>query len=67
MKIQHYRIDTNVVVRLLVREFRCSGSDVSAKILAMYAGTRTPTMEPQWLAAGLSQLSGAKAVTQGLE
>ena len=55
MKIQFHRIDTNVVVGLLVREFRCSGSDVSAKVLAMYAGTRTPSMEPQWLAAGLSQ------------
>ena len=55
MKIQHHRIDTNVVVGLLVREFRCSGTDVSAKVLAMYAGTRTPSMEPQWLAAGLSQ------------
>jgi len=28
---------------------------VSAKVLAMYADTRTPPMEPQWLAAGLSQ------------
>ena len=28
---------------------------MSAKVLAMYAGTRTPSMEPQWLAAGLSQ------------
>ena len=67
MKIQFHRIDTNVVVGLLVREFCCSGTDVSAKVLAMYADTRTPSMEPQWLAAGLSQLSGAKAVTQGLE
>ena len=41
--------------RTAVREFRCSGSDVSAKVLAMYAGTRTSSMEPQWLAAGLSQ------------
>ncbi len=55
MKIQHHRIDTNVVVGLLVREFRCSGTDVSAKVLAIYAGTRTSSMEPQWLAAGLSQ------------
>ena len=55
MKIQHHRINANVVVGLLVREFRCSGTDVSAKVLAMYAGTRTPSMEPQWLAAGLSQ------------
>ena len=55
MKIQHHRIDTNVVVGLLVREFCCSGTDVSAKVLAMYADTRTPSMEPQWLAAGLSQ------------
>ena len=55
MKIQRHRIDTNVVVGLLVREFCCSGTDVSAKVLAMYAGTRTPSMEPQWLAAGLSQ------------
>ena len=55
MKIQFHRIDTNVVVELLVREFYCSGTDVSAKVLAMYAGTRTPPMEPQWLAAGLSQ------------
>ena len=55
MKIQHHRIDTNVVVGLLVREFRCSGTDVSAKVLAMYADTRTSSMEPQWLAAGLSQ------------
>ena len=30
-------------------------SDVSAKVLVMYADTRTPSMEPQWLAAGLSQ------------
>ena len=56
MKIQFHRIDTNVVVGLLVREFCCSGTDVSAKVLAMYAGTRTPSMEPQWLAAGLSQM-----------
>ena len=56
MKIQFHRIDTNVVVGLLVREFCCSGTDVSAKVLAMYAGTRTPSMEPQWLAAGLSQV-----------
>ena len=55
MKIQFHRIDTNVVVGLLVREFCCSGTDVSAKVLAMYAGIRTPLMEPQWLAAGLSQ------------
>ena len=55
MKIQFHRIDTNVVVGLLVREFCCSGTYVSAKVLAMYAGTRTPSMEPQWLAAGLSQ------------
>ena len=55
MKIQHHRIDTNVVVGLLVREFCCSGTDVSAKVLAMYADTRTSSMEPQWLAAGLSQ------------
>ena len=58
MKIQFHRIDTNVVVGLLVREFCCSGTDVSAKVLAMYAGTRTPPMEPQWLAAGLSQCLG---------
>jgi len=56
VKIQHHRIDTNVVVGLLVREFCCSGTDVFAKVLAMYAGTRTPSMEPQWLAAGLSQM-----------
>ena len=56
MKIQFHRIDTNVVIGLLVREFCCSGTDVSAKVLAMYAGTRTPSMEPQWLAAGLSQM-----------
>ena len=56
MKIQFHRIDTNVVVGLLVREFCCSGPDVFAKVLAMYAGTRTPSMEPQWLAAGLSQM-----------
>ncbi|MFR3258351.1 MAG: hypothetical protein ACLTRS_14565 [Lachnospiraceae bacterium] len=55
MKIQFHRIDTNVVVGLLVREFCCSGTDVSAKVLAMYADTRTLSMEPQWLAAGLSQ------------
>ena len=55
MKIQFHRIDTNVVVGLLVREFCCSGTDVSAKVLAMYADTRTPSMEPQWLAAGVSQ------------
>ena len=56
MKIQFHRIDTNVVVGLLVREFCCSGTAVSAKVLAMYADTRTPSMEPQWLAAGLSQM-----------
>ena len=56
MKIQFHRIDTNVVVGLLVREFCCSGTDVFAKVLAMYAGTRTPSMEPQWLATGLSQM-----------
>ena len=56
MKIQFHRIDTNVVVGLLVREFCCSGTDVFAKVLAMYAGTRTPSMEPQWLAAGVSQM-----------
>ena len=56
MKIQFHRIDTNVVVGLLVREFCCSGTDVFAKVLAMYAGTRTPSMEPQWLAARLSQM-----------
>ena len=56
MKIQFHRIDTNVVVGLLVREFCCSGTDVFAKVLAMYSGTRTPSMEPQWLAAGLSQM-----------
>ena len=56
MKIQFHRIDTNVVVGLLVREFCCSGTDVSAKVLAMYADTRTSSMEPQWLAAGLSQM-----------
>ncbi len=56
MKIQFHRIDTNVVVGLLVREVCCSGTDVFAKVLAMYAGTRTPSMEPQWLAAGLSQM-----------
>ena len=56
MKIQFHRIDTNVVVGLLVREFCCSGTDVFAKVLAMYAGTRTPSMEPQCLAAGLSQM-----------
>ena len=55
MKIQFHRIDTNVVVGLLVREFCCSGTDVSAKVLAMYADTRTPSMGPQWLAARLSQ------------
>ena len=55
MKIPFHRIDTHVVVGLLVREFRCSGTDVSAKVLAMYADTRTSSMEPQWLAAGLSQ------------
>ena len=57
MKIQHHRIDANVVVGLLVREFCCSGTDVSAKVLVMYAGTRTSSMEPQWLAAGLSQMN----------
>ena len=60
MKIQFHRIDTNVVVGLLVREFCCSGTDVSAKVLAMYADTRTPSMEPQWLAAGLSQQQASK-------
>ena len=36
---------------------RNSESDVSAKVLAMYAGTRTSPMEPQWLATGVSQYS----------
>ena len=63
MKIQFHRIDTNVVVGLLVREFCCSGTDVSAKVIVMYAGTRIPSMEPQWLAAGLSQTL-AKATGQ---
>ena len=36
---------------------RNSESDVSAKVLAMYAGTRTSPMESQWLAAVLSQYS----------
>ena len=62
MKIQFHRIDTNVVVGLLIREFCCSGTDVSAKVLAMYAGTRTPSMEPQWLAAGLSQYTAANMI-----
>lgn len=65
MKIQFHRIDTNVVVGLLVREFCCSGTDVSAKVLAMYAGTRTPSMEPQWLAAGLSQ--AATVLQEGVQ
>ena len=59
MKIQFHRIDTNVVVGLLVREFCCSGTDVSAKVLAMYADTRTPSMEPQWLAAGANGIYNA--------
>ena len=66
MKIQFHRIDTKVVVGLLVREFCCSGTDVSAEVLAMYAGTRTPSMEPQWLAAGLSQLTYLKAKVTGV-
>ena len=66
MKIQFHRIDTNVVVGLLVREFYCSGTDVSAKVLAMYAGTRTPSMEPQWLAAGLSQYEDMVFLIRGL-
>ena len=36
---------------------RNSESDVSAKVLAMYAGTRTSPMESQWLATGGSQYS----------
>ena len=36
---------------------RNSDSDVSAKVLAMYSGTRTSPMESQWLAAVLSQYS----------
>ena len=36
---------------------RNSESDVSAKVLAMYAGTRTSPMESQWLAAVLCQYS----------
>ena len=67
MKIQFHRIDTNVVVGLLVREFCCSGTDVSAKVLAMYADTRTPSMEPQWLAAGLSQFLEKKYVYEFLK
>ena len=55
MKIQFHRIDTNVVVGLLVREFCYSGTDVSAKVLAMYEDTRTSPMEHQWLADGGSQ------------
>mgnify|MGYP001228121991 CR=1 FL=1 len=65
------KFTANVVVGLLVREFCCSGTDVSAKVLAMYADTRTPSMEPQWLAAGLSQskllnqvLSRTKAIDE---
>ena len=65
MKIQFHRIDTNVVVGLLVREFCCSGTDVSAKVLAMYADTRTPSMKPQWLAAGLSQ--AATVLQEGVQ
>ena len=65
MKIQFHRIDTNVVVGLLVREFCCSGTDVSAKVLAMYADTRTPSMEPQWLAAVLSQAMVCKRAWRG--
>ena len=69
MKIQFHRIDTNVVVGLLVREFCCSGTDVSAKVLAMYAGNRTPPIEPQWLAAGLSQdeATGKKGIIRKKE
>ena len=53
----------------LVREFCCSGSDVSAKVLAMYAGNRTPPIEPQWLAAGLSQdeATGKKGIIRKKE
>ena len=32
------------------------------KVLEMYAGTRTPSMEPQWLAAGLSQYTAANMI-----
>ena len=41
MKIQFHRIDTNGR-RTAVREFCCSGTDVSAKVLAMYADTGEP-------------------------
>ena len=37
--------NANVVVGLLVREFCCSGTDVSAKVLEMYAGIRTSSVE----------------------
>ena len=48
---------------------RNSESDVSAKVLAMYAGNRTPPIEPQWLAAGLSQdeATGKKGIIRKKE
>ena len=39
----------------LLPRFYCSGTDVPAKAFAVYAGTRTPPVEPHWLAGGFSQ------------
>ena len=43
------------VVGLLVREFCCSGTDVSAKVLAMYADTELRQWNPSGLPLELSQ------------
>lgn len=39
----------------LLSRFCCSGTDVSAKTLAVYADPRTPSVEPHRLACGFSQ------------
>ena len=48
----------DVAVGLLPR-FYCSGIDVLAKTFTVYAGTRTPPVEPHWLAGGFSQIEYA--------
>ena len=42
----------------LLSRFCCSGTDVSAKTLAVYADPRTPSVEPHRLACGFSQSEG---------
>ena len=59
-KIQFHRIDTNVVVGLLVREFCCPEQMCLPKSLAMYAGTELRQWNPVAFAAGLSQVLSGK-------